>query len=275
MDPAGRRGLRRRRPARGRAARAARRAARAVSRAESTIGFRRGAIDLDPIAGRGRWTQPVTGRTASSAPSPTAPIADVPIVPVTNFRATPTSTDLTELKSALAGTSARYKAVELVAGEADAILAALGVPRPADGSRLILAAGEAALAADLTKNGKRLAFLRADAVGPEVRALDWGDSALFGVDRVKDLAAWPLSARLPAAAAGAHTTRRRPGRCSPAATSCWTAACTRPCTSRARAPTSRSTAGRPTSPAAARIARRSAGTCRTPSGPATPGRSAP
>ena len=140
--------------------------------------------------------------TASSAPSPSAPIADVPIVPVTNFRATPTSTDLTEVKAVLAGASTRYKAVELISGEADAILAALGVPRPADGSRLILAAGEAALAADLTKNGKRLAFLRADAVGPEVRALDWGDAALFGVDRVKGLAAWPLTARLPAAAAG-------------------------------------------------------------------------
>ena len=126
----------------------------------------------------------------------------MPVVPVTNFRATPTSTDLTEVKAVLAGASTRYKAVELISGEADAILAALGVPRPADGSRLILAAGEAALAADLTKNGKRLAFLRADAVGPEVRALDWGDAALFGVDRVKGLAAWPLTARLPAAAAG-------------------------------------------------------------------------
>ena len=36
--------------------------------------------------------------------------ADVPIVPVTNFRATPTSTDLTEVKAVLAGTSNRYKA---------------------------------------------------------------------------------------------------------------------------------------------------------------------
>ena len=42
----------------------------------------------------------------------------------------------------------------------------------------------------------------------------------------------------------------------------------------ARAPTSRSTAGPPTSPAAARTARRSAGTCRTRSGPATPAPSA-
>ena len=45
----------------------------------------------------------------------------------------------------------------------------------------------ATLAKDLAKNRKRLAFLRADAIGPDVRALAWGDTALFGVDRVKDL----------------------------------------------------------------------------------------
>ena len=152
-----------------------------------------------PVAGGSPSPPPAS---TPSGPTPSAPLADVPVVPVTNFRATPTSTDLTEVKATLAGTSGRYTAVELISGEADAILAALGVPRPADGSRLILAASEAALAADLTKNGKRLAFLRADAVGPEIRALDWGDAALFGVDRVKDLAAWPLTARLPAATAG-------------------------------------------------------------------------
>ena len=73
MDPAGRRRLRRRRPACGRAARAARRAPRAVSRADSTIGHRRAAIDLDPIAGRGRWTQPVTGRDGVERPVPDRP----------------------------------------------------------------------------------------------------------------------------------------------------------------------------------------------------------
>ena len=60
----------------------------------------------------------------------------------------------------------------------------------------------AALAADLTKSGKRLAFLRADAVGPDVRALAWGDIALFGVGRVRSLADWPLRAALPLPATG-------------------------------------------------------------------------
>jgi capsule synthesis protein PGA_cap len=137
---------------------------------------------------------------APATPAPPAEIADVAIVPVTNFRAVPTSTTAKELEAVLAGTSTRYAALELVDGEADAILAALGVGRPADPERLVLADDAPTLAKDLAKNRKRLAFLRADAIGPEVRALAWGDTALFGVDRVKDLAAWPLMARLPAAA---------------------------------------------------------------------------
>ena len=90
-----------------------------------------------------------------------------------------------ELKAVLAGTSDRYTALELVESEADAILSALGADRPSDPARLVLAPDATTLAADLAKNRKRLAFLRADAVGPEVRALAWGDAALFGVDRVK------------------------------------------------------------------------------------------
>ena len=139
-----------------------------------------------------------TPSEAPATPAPPAELADVPVVPVTNFRATPTSTSAKELKAVLAGTSDRYTALELVESEADAILSALGADRPSDPARLILAPDAKTLAADLAKNRKRLAFLRADAVGPEVRALAWGDAALFGVDRVKTLADWPLTASLPA-----------------------------------------------------------------------------
>jgi len=123
-------------------------------------------------------------------------------VAVTQFRATQTSTTRREVLATLDGSGDRYTALELVAGDADAILAALGAERPS-GDRLFLAPDRAALAADLAENRKRLAILRADAVGPDVRALAWGDKTLFGVDRVRDLADWPFSARLPAAAAGA------------------------------------------------------------------------
>ena len=139
---------------------------------------------------------------ADASASPGGAIGAVPIVPVTNFRGTATSTTRSEVAAVLAGTSNRYQAVELVADEADAILAALDLARPADASRLVLADDAAALAAALAKSGKRLAFVRADAVGPEVRALAWGQSALFGVGRVKRLADWPLMATLPLPRAG-------------------------------------------------------------------------
>ncbi len=144
---------------------------------------------------------PADPPSADPTEAPAAQITDVPIVPVTNFRATPTSTTRKEVAAVLAGTSSRYAALELVKGEADAILSALDLARPDDPSRLVVARDAARLATDLAENRKRLAFLRADAVGPDVRALAWGDKALFGVDRVKKLGVWPLTARLPEPAA--------------------------------------------------------------------------
>jgi hypothetical protein len=144
---------------------------------------------------------PVDAPAPTLAATPSGEVGDVPIVPVTNFRSTAISTTQKEIAATLAGTSARYGALELVDGEADGILAALGVDRPTDASRLVLARDEATLAQDLASNRKRLAFLRADEVGPEVRALAWGNDALFGVDRVSKLADWPLTARLPKPAA--------------------------------------------------------------------------
>jgi poly-gamma-glutamate synthesis protein (capsule biosynthesis protein) len=156
--------------------------------------------------------EPTPGITAAPtpAPSPTptpsaVPLAEVPIVPVTQFRATVTSTNRDELAQVLAGTSKRYEALALVGSEADAILAALGVERPSDPARLVLTKDAATLTANLAKNRKRLAFLRADAVTPGVRALAWGGRSLFGVDRVRELGAWRLFATLPAET-GAGTT---------------------------------------------------------------------
>ena len=152
---------------------------------------------------------PSTGSVATPTPEPTAPtpepttaLADIPIVPVTSFRAAVDASSKKEVAAVLAGTSKRYEALELVKGEADAILAALGVERPADGTRLVEAKDATKLASDLAKNRKRLAFLRADAIGPQVRALAWGGNALFGVDRLTDVSGWGLRARLPAALAG-------------------------------------------------------------------------
>jgi hypothetical protein len=159
------------------------------------------ASDESPVPTPSASPSPTPIPIPTPTPIPTPPPVEVAIVPVTNFRATPSATNLREVRAVLAGTSARYEALELVAAEADAILAELGLDRPTDPTRLILARDAARLAADLTKSGKRLAFLRADSIGPSVRALAWGQDTLFGVGRVTDGADWPLVAAFPPAAA--------------------------------------------------------------------------
>jgi hypothetical protein len=148
-----------------------------------------------------RPTPTPTPPTPSPSPSPREPaVASVPIVPVTSFRNPWSTTDAAELRAVLAGTSRRYAALELVADEADAVLAALDLERPS-GRTLVLAPDPETLAADLAAHRDRIALLRAEAVGPSVRALAWGKTSLFGVDRVRSLADWPLTADLPPAAA--------------------------------------------------------------------------
>jgi len=137
----------------------------------------------------------------SSTPRTAEPLADVPIVPVTQFRSTVERIDRDEVRAVLAGTSATFDGLELVEGDADAILAGLGVELPTAGAHVIVAPDAATLVRDLAANRRRLAVVRADAVVPAVRALGWGDRQLFGVDRVRTNAAWGLTARLPASGA--------------------------------------------------------------------------
>ena len=66
----------------------------------------------------------------------------------------------------LAGRSTRYKALELVEADADAILAALELEPPAASRHLILAKDAKTLQRHLAKNRKRLGLLRAEQVGP-------------------------------------------------------------------------------------------------------------
>ena len=228
-----------------------------------TVGFAAGSPTASPApTGTALARVPQASPTESIEPAPPTPppdptptptdtplpLADVPIVPVTQFRTTAERTTSQEVAAVLAGSSKSYDALELVEADADAILAALGADRPEDPARLILAPDAATLSSDLAKNRKRLAFLRADEVGPGVRALAWGDQSLFGVGRVKSLDEWALNAQLPQDGTPAST-RRRCGRSSPAATSSSTGASPRPSRSMARASTSRSTAARPRSPA--------------------------
>ena len=141
-------------------------------------------------------SDPGPGGSPSASPVATA-VADVPIVPVAQFRTTAETVSRAEIAATLAGTSGTWDALELVESEADAILAGLGVERPPGDAHLVLAPSAARLTRDLAKNRKHLAVLRADAVTPAVRALGWGGRTLFGVDAVERVADWGLTAALP------------------------------------------------------------------------------
>ncbi len=135
--------------------------------------------------------------TGSPAPAPGA-IGAVPIVPVVDFRSTETSVKSADVKEAVSGQKGGYAALELVDADADAILAALGIPAAGNPGPIVRAKDVSTLIKDLEQHRDRLAFLRAEQVTPAVRALAWGAKSLFGVDRVTDTAAWPLDAQLPA-----------------------------------------------------------------------------
>ena len=170
--------------------------------------------------------------------------------------------------AALAGSGGRFDSLALVDGDATRS-SARSASTGQTSARVVRFDDVRSLTADLAKNRKRLAFLRADAVGPEVRALGWGGKALFGVDRVKKLADWPLTAPLPAPADGrclrpGHHVDAVRGRRHPARS--WGLSDAQGQGRR----TTRSMAGRRTSPVGARTAPRWAGTCRTRSGRAMP-----
>ena len=142
---------------------------------------------------------PADGAGRSPSPAPTlaaATIVAVPIVPVADYRSTTTSIVKRDVDAVLAGTSGRWTTLELVADQSKPILDALKLT--SEGNRIVMAPDAAALIVDLAAHRDRLAFLRADEVGPGVRALGWGDRHLFGVHRLKAVGPWPLMAQLPA-----------------------------------------------------------------------------
>ncbi|HEY8845882.1 MAG TPA: CapA family protein, partial [Candidatus Limnocylindrales bacterium] len=136
------------------------------------------------------------GASPSSAPTP-PPIVAIPIVPVADYRTSASAIVERDVAAVLNGTSPRWTGLELVADESKAILSALGVSAPA--RRLVTVLDAATLMKDLAAHRERLAFLRADEVGPGVRALGWKGKHLFGVHRLKKIDPWPLTAQLPAA----------------------------------------------------------------------------
>ncbi len=156
----------------------------------SPVGSPNGSPDTQP-------TESGPSDAPSSGPT-TAATGSVAIVPVTSFRLPWTGTDRKEVAAILRGESTRYDAVVTVASETDAVLAALRLERPDDPARLVELPSADVVSTSLAQKRKRLAFLRAADVTERLRALAWEGDALFGVGRVKDLAAWHLKAKLPA-----------------------------------------------------------------------------
>ncbi|MEZ0240372.1 MAG: CapA family protein [Chloroflexota bacterium] len=164
-----------------------------------------GWLGVGPLAGRltpGSGASPSAAGSAGSTvapapptatPAPTTAYADIPIVPVTEFRAPWDDTDPSEVAAVLAGTSDRYAAVELVESDVDSALVALGISRPADPARLVLAPDAATLRRDLAVHRDRLGFLRMADVDPSVRALKWDGVPLFGVGHLTRLVDWGLN----------------------------------------------------------------------------------
>jgi hypothetical protein len=144
---------------------------------------------------------PPTNGSSSASPSSSAAVSQgssgpVPIVPVASYRSPVTSTGAAAVRSALVG-HGLWDKVELVSSDADSILRTLGASRGQAGANLILVPNAATLMADLAAHRDRLGFLRADEVGPGVRALAWGRAQLFGVHHLADLSSWSLMADLP------------------------------------------------------------------------------
>jgi poly-gamma-glutamate synthesis protein (capsule biosynthesis protein) len=154
-----------------------------------------------PSAGASASSGPAPSASASSVPASPVPIEPVPIVGVASYRSPTTSADAGVVRAALAGRGT-WHAVELVASEADAVLRTLKASRSGAGPHLVISPNATRLMADLAAHRDRLGFLRADEVGPGVRALAWGGAQLFGVHHLADLRSWPLTASLPSTLPG-------------------------------------------------------------------------
>jgi hypothetical protein len=133
--------------------------------------------------------------TPTATPEPTAP-PPVPFVPVADFRTTETSIDQAGLAAVVAGSSKKFKALELVSADAAGILAALGMSGTLPGPHLVLLDTPDAVAADLDAGSARVGLIRASQVGPSVRALAWAGTSFFGTAGLRSLTDWPLMAPL-------------------------------------------------------------------------------
>jgi hypothetical protein len=116
-----------------------------------------------------------TPAAVAATPIPTPPA--IPLVPVVGFWSATTGLSRAELDAALTGTSVPYRRV-LVAGSLS------GATPSTPG----------AIRAAVNADARTLGLLPAGDVTPDVHALTLDGFDLFGKDRLRDVAAWPLLA---------------------------------------------------------------------------------
>ncbi|MFI5258019.1 MAG: CapA family protein [Candidatus Limnocylindrales bacterium] len=133
---------------------------------------------------------------ANPAPSQTAtPVTASlePIVPVVSFWSAPFSIRLVEVARLWAGladavSDTEFSSIVVADGVADPLAKAFRIP-PAAGIRVLSAAQ---VKAAVRASPSTLGLLAVDDVTPDVRALSVDGVALFGSDRLRDVARWPL-----------------------------------------------------------------------------------
>lgn len=148
----------------------------------ASLGLLLAAVISLPAAAQELSPSPLSGAAAEIAEV-------VAFVPVLRFWTPTRDITLDEVLAAVKGRSKAFKRVVVAADDASGLWASLGVT---PGARL-RSGTLAEVTAAVESSHRTIGLVPAADVRPNVRALSVDGAALFGVDRLTDLAAWPLS----------------------------------------------------------------------------------
>ncbi len=136
-------------------------------------------------------SSPSPAVSPSASPTPTATPALVPLVPVVSFWSTERSIGLADLGRILAGESAAGGAARKVA-VSSADLAPLAAALGVTAAPSVQALAPADVRAFVRREPGAIGVVRAEDATMDVRALAVEGFALFGIERIRDVARWPL-----------------------------------------------------------------------------------
>ena len=129
----------------------------------------------------------------------------VPVVPVVGFSSRLRALVPDDLAALVAGDEPRrLSQLHLIDDEREAMISALALTSTTIAERLVRHPDQASLRAALLADPTAVGMLRVSALEPALAPLAVDGQTLTGVDRLRDLAAWPLVAALPAADDGGY-----------------------------------------------------------------------